>query len=226
MKTNNLICIGVLAFGVSFPTIAEDSVGMFSPKGDLVGTLQSDSGHVYNREHLLPGDPGFETYIYEIRASASNIETRNVNTAWLFCLNADKRRIGGIRNANSEVMGSRLDGNIGATILENKIHVGYLCGLAIEPDSSSALQEDDRSTPTADDVAFVEVVIVDHGKPVVGTYLDPNGDEMEGVMLQLMSRPEEDPFCNGSYRPKRRCRVVSAGIVPLHRHPPRLPTPD
>ena len=209
--------VGLLLCCLSLATTAEDSAPVFSQKGDLVGLLQSDSGHVYNREHTLPGDPGFENNIYVIRVAASNIEPRNVTTAWLFCLNADRQRIGRIRNANFDVMGSRLDATIGSTVLQNKIHVGYLCDLPIDPDQ--------RAGPTADDVAFAEVVLVDHGRPVEGIYLDAKGDEMEGVMLQLMTRPEEDPFCNGIYRPKRRCSVIASGAVPLHRHPQAPPDP-
>lgn len=218
MRVTKLLGVGALALSVSSFAVAEDSVVI----DGLDGLIKSDSGHVYNRDHNLPGDPGFPDNIYEIRVSSSRIVPGHVTTAWLFCLDADKRRIGGIVNDNNQVMGSRLDGTIGSTVLENKIHVGYLCGL---PSRSQLPQTPDnaREQAFAEDVAFAEVVLVDHGTPVKGDYDYPpgsgSGERMQGAMLQLMTRPEEDPFCNGIYRPRRSCKVIGSGIVPLHRHP-------
>ncbi|MGV7225082.1 MAG: hypothetical protein ACQ9MH_26650 [Nitrospinales bacterium] len=219
MKIEKLIRVGVgaLAISVSMYTAAEDGLPLYSPSGRIVGSILSDSGHVYNRDHTLPGDPGFEDNVYEIRVTSASIIRGHVITAWLFCLDADKERIGGIVNSNNQIMGSRLDGNIGAHILENKVHVGYLCGLPSEAETQDAPNN-------AEDVAYAEIALVDHGLPVKGTYPDAKGEKMEGAMLQLMNRPEEDPFCNGTYLPRRKCKFIGTGIVPLHRHKVRSTT--
>ncbi len=219
MRIEKLICVGALAFGVSFYAAAEDAAPILS--GDLlIGLIQSDSGHVYNRDHKLPGDPGFDDNVYEFRVTSASIKPRRVVTAWLFCLDTNKERIGGIVDDFGLIMGGRLDGNIGAPILEDKVHVGFLCGLPSKSENPNALDQAD-DVAYAEDVSYAEIVLVDHGKPVKGIYLDPKGEKVEGVMLQLMNRPEDDPFCNGTYQPRRKCKPIGSGIVPLHRHPVR-----
>lgn len=166
---------------------------------------------MYNRVHTLPGDPGFDDHVYEIRVTSASINPRNVVTAWVFCLGQKGTRIGGIVNANNEVMGSRLDSIIGARVLEDKVHVGFLCGLPIKSEKPGVND--------AADVAFAEVILVDHGRPVSR---NPEDGDVDSVMRQLMNRPEADPFCNG-LRPRRVCKTIGRGIVPLHRHHVRHP---
>lgn len=224
MRVTKLLSVTALVFSVSSHAIAEDAIWVLDISGKIAGLIRSDSGHVYNRDHIFPGDPGFPDNIYEISVTSASIVPRHITTAWLFCLDAKKQRIGGIINDNNQIMGSRLDGNLGGSVLENKIHVGYLCGL---PSRSQQPQTPDntREQAFAEDVAFAEIVLVDHGPPVKGEYDYPPGsgagERMLGADLQIMSRPEDDPFCNGTYRPRRNCKVIGSGVVPLHRHPDR-----
>jgi hypothetical protein len=191
---------------------ADDYAPFFSPSGEITGLVESSTGHIYDREHIYPGDRGFRNNVYEFRVSSSTIDLKNVVTAWLFCLDADQKRIGGIVDENNQVMGSRLTGNIGVTSMRDKVHLAFLCELprrGTDPDA----------TVFAEDVAFAEVILFDHGAPVRGTVVDADGNEVEALQLQLMNRPEDDPFCNGELEPRRECVNVGSGIVGLHRHP-------
>jgi hypothetical protein len=212
MKSNKLVVAIGFAGCVAMPTHADDYAPFFSSAGDITGLVESSTGHIYDREHIYPGDRGFRNNVYEFRVSSSTINLQNVVTAWLFCLDENMRRIGGIVNDNNEIMGSRLTGNIGVTSMSDKVHLAYLCELPIRG-------TDPDATVFAEDVAFAEVILSDHGEPIRGTVIDADGNEVEALQLQLMNRPEEDPFCNGELEPKRECTTVGSGIVGLHRHP-------
>jgi len=105
MSVMKLIGAGAFTFGVSLYAGAEDLASLFSPGGRIVGTILADSGHVYDREHTLPGDPGFAENVYEIRATSARIAERHVVTPWLFCLFAatvrPARRAQGTRTASA-----------------------------------------------------------------------------------------------------------------------------